>query len=138
MLYSRDYTRALFILLQNPIFASQSTFTILAHLLQNLTGLPNSDHQLLVHWFRNLSSSRFKLILRNLLQVSTHAPINLPISVIAYFINTLDSQSSGRGRGGPNYFKVGGLFKKICTSLYANFRKKISSDTSCGRSQTLP
>ena len=71
VLYSRDYTRALFILLQNPIFASQSTFTILAHLLQNLTGLPNSDHQLLVHWFRNLSSSRFKLILRNLLQVST-------------------------------------------------------------------
>ena len=55
----------------------------------------------------------------------THAPINLPIPVIAYFINTLDSQSSGRGRGGPNCFKVGGLFKKICTSLYgyANFRK---------------
>ena len=57
------------------------------------------------------------------LQVCTHAPINLPIPVIAYFINTLDSQSSGRGRGGPNYFKVGGLFKKVCTSLYANFRK---------------
>ena len=72
------------------------------------------------------------------LQVCTQAPINLPIPVIAYFINTLDSQSSGRGRGGPNYFKVGGLFKKICTSIYANFRKKISSDTSCGRSQTLP
>ena len=69
ILYSRDYTRALFILLQNPIFASQSTFTILAHLLQHLTGLPNSDHQLLVHWFRNLAPSRFKLILRNLLQV---------------------------------------------------------------------
>ena len=68
-LYTRDATRALFVLLQNPIFSSQSTFTILAHLLQHLTGLPNSDHQLLVHWFRNLSLTRFKLILRNLLQV---------------------------------------------------------------------
>ena len=67
----------------------------------------------------------------------TDGPINLPIAAIAYFINTLDIQSPGRGRGGPNYFKVGGLFYKICTYLYANFRKKISSDTSCGRSQTL-
>ena len=54
----------------------------------------------------------------------TDGPINLPIAAIAYFINTLDIQSPGRGRGGPNYFKVGGLFYKICTYLYANFRKK--------------
>ena len=54
----------------------------------------------------------------------THAPENLPIPTLVYFINTLDGQSSGRGRGGPNYFKVGDLFKKICTSLYVNFRKK--------------
>ena len=78
-LYTRDATRALFVLLQNPIFSSQSTFTILAHLLQHLTGLPNSDHQLLVHWFRNLSLTRFKLILRNLLQVRK---INTKISMI--------------------------------------------------------
>ena len=61
---------------------------------------------------------------------TSHGPINLPIPALSYFINTLDSQSSGRARGGPNYFKVGGLFYKICTYLYANFRKKISSDTS--------
>jgi E3 ubiquitin-protein ligase HECTD2 len=73
VLYSRDYTRALFILLQNPIFSSQSTYTILAHLLQHMTGLPNGDHQLLVHWFRTLSVSRFRSILRNLLQVSSQA-----------------------------------------------------------------
>ena len=71
VLYARDYTRALFILLQNPIFSSQSTYTIFAHLLQQLTSLPNSDHQLLVHWFRTLPKSRFKLILRNLLQFVT-------------------------------------------------------------------
>ena len=48
------------------------------------------------------------------------------IAAMAYYINTLDSQSSGRGSCGPNYFKVGDLFKKICTSLYANFQKKKS------------
>ena len=43
---------------------------------------------------------------------------------MAYYINTLDGQSSGRGRCEPNYFKVGNLFWKICTSLQANFWKK--------------
>ena len=62
------------------------------------------------------------LIRRNIMH-DTHASNNLPIPAIAYFINNLDSQSSGHGRGGPNYFKVGDLFYKICTSLYANFRK---------------
>ena len=71
VLYLRDFTRALFILIQNPIFSSQSTYTIFAHLLQQVTSLPNSDHQLLVHWFRTLSSSRFRAILRNLLQFTT-------------------------------------------------------------------
>ena len=50
----------------------------------------------------------------------THPFKYMPIPDIAYFINTLDCQSSGRGRGGPNYFKVGDLFQKICTSHYAN------------------
>ena len=37
--------------------------------------------------------------------------------VIAYFINrnTLDSQSSGRGRGGPTFLNVGGIFHKTIT-----------------------
>ena len=47
-LYDKDYPRTLFILVQNPIFSSQSTYTILAHLLQHVTSLPNGDHQLLV------------------------------------------------------------------------------------------
>ena len=47
-LYDKDYARTLFILVQNPIFTSQSTYTILAHLLQHVTSLPNGDHQLLV------------------------------------------------------------------------------------------
>ena len=54
----------------------------------------------------------------------THAINNLHIQAMAYHMNSLNIQSSGRGRGGPNYFKVGDLFYKICTSLYANFRKK--------------
>ena len=70
-LLARDLTRALFILLQNPIFSSQSTYTVFAHLLQQLTSLANSDHQYLVHWFRTLSQTRIRSILRNLLQFVT-------------------------------------------------------------------
>ena len=55
----------------------------------------------------------------------THAINNLHIQAMAYHMNSLDIQSSGRGRGGPNYFKVGDLFYKICTSQYANFRKNV-------------
>ena len=68
----------------------------------------------------------------------THELKNLHISAMAYYINTLDGERSVHGRCEPKCFKDGDLFWKICTSLYANFRKKISSDTSCGRSQTLP
>ena len=39
----------------------------------------------------------------------THALIKLHIAAIVYYINTLDIQSSGRGRGGPNFQKVGDL-----------------------------
>ena len=42
--------------------------------------------------------------------IPTHGLIKLFIAVMAYYINTIDSQSSGRGRCGPNYFKVGDLF----------------------------
>ena len=38
--------------------------------------------------------------------VVTHRLIKLFIAAMAYYINTLDIQSSGRGRCGPNYFKV--------------------------------
>ena len=46
----------------------------------------------------------------NICSTSTHGLIKLFIAAMAYYINTLDSQSSGRGRCGPNYFKVGDLF----------------------------
>ena len=41
-LLAKDKTRCLFVLLQNPLFVSQSTYTILAHLLQQV---PLSDHK---------------------------------------------------------------------------------------------
>ena len=41
---------------------------------------------------------------------ATHELIKLFIAAMAYYINTLDSQSSGRGRCEPNYLKVGDLF----------------------------
>ena len=63
-LYDKDYARTLFILVQNPIFSSQSTYTILAHLLQHVTGLPNSDHQLLVNFIsHNLQTCDHNILL---------------------------------------------------------------------------
>ena len=62
----------------------------------------------------------------------------LPISAMVYFINDPDSQRSGRDMGGPTNLKVGDLLYKICPFNYANFRKKISSDTFCGMSQIFP
>lgn len=56
VLYNKDYARTLFILVQNPIFSSQSTYTILAHLLQHVTGLANGDHQLLVNFIYDISN----------------------------------------------------------------------------------
>ena len=40
----------------------------------------------------------------------THGLIKLFIAAMAYYINTLDSQSSKRGRCGPDYFKVEDIF----------------------------
>lgn len=51
-LYVKDKVRALYVILQNPVFAAQSSYTVLAHVLRHITALPNSDHQMLVHWFR--------------------------------------------------------------------------------------
>ena len=54
----------------------------------------------------------------------THGPINLPIAAIAYFINTLDSQSSERGRGGPKLFQSWGPFLQKMYLPLCQFSKK--------------
>ena len=41
--------------------------------------------------------------------ITTHALIKLHIAAIVYYINSLNIQSSGRGRGRPNFLKVGDL-----------------------------
>lgn len=90
-LYSKDYVRTLFILVQNPIFTSQSTYTIFAHLLQHITRLPNSDHQLLVHWFRILPVLRFKALIRTLLQFISIRQFPPADRVIILVTNTMIS-----------------------------------------------
>lgn len=51
-LYEKDEVRALFVLIQCPVFGTQSSAPILAHLLNYIAHLSKDDHQLLVHWFR--------------------------------------------------------------------------------------
>ena len=43
-------------------------------------------------------------------RVSTHELINLHISAMAYYINTLDGERSVHGRCEPKCFKDGDLF----------------------------
>ena len=58
------------------------------------------------------------------LSIYTHALKNLHIPAIAYFLNTLDSQRSERGMGGPNYFKVGEHYEKYVPHSMPIFEKK--------------
>jgi len=59
-----DHAKCLLILLHNPLFSSQPTYTILAHLLQQMTRLPRADHQRLVSWFRESDQLRLKTIIQ--------------------------------------------------------------------------
>ena len=56
--------------------------------------------------------------------VCTDGCNNVTIPALAYLINYLYSQRSGRGRSESTFFKVGEVFNKICPSHYANFWKK--------------
>lgn len=51
-LHEKDEARALFVLLQSPVFSAQSSYTILAHLLKAVVSVPASDLALLVSWLR--------------------------------------------------------------------------------------
>ncbi|KAB7497247.1 putative E3 ubiquitin-protein ligase HECTD2 [Armadillidium nasatum] len=70
-LFSKDRVRALFILIQSPIFLSQSSYNVLAHVIRTITELPNSDHQLLVSWFKTMEVSRFRLVIGFITQFIT-------------------------------------------------------------------
>ncbi|KAI9562370.1 hypothetical protein GHT06_013335 [Daphnia sinensis] len=67
-LHSKDDVRALFILLQCPLFSSPSAYSVYSHLLRQILGLSNSDHHLFVHWLKILEPNRFRNIVRHLLQ----------------------------------------------------------------------
>ncbi|XP_046646599.1 probable E3 ubiquitin-protein ligase HECTD2 isoform X3 [Daphnia pulicaria] len=67
-LYSKDDVRALFVLLQCPLFSSPSTYSVYSHLLRQILGLSNSDHHLFVYWLKTLEANRFRNIVRHLLQ----------------------------------------------------------------------
>ncbi|XP_046686102.1 probable E3 ubiquitin-protein ligase HECTD2 [Homalodisca vitripennis] len=71
ILHPKDDVRALFILVQNPVFAAQSSYSIFAHLLRLIVDLPTADHQLFVHWFKILEVDKLRLIVRHIIQFVT-------------------------------------------------------------------
>ncbi|PNF14691.1 putative E3 ubiquitin-protein ligase HECTD2 [Cryptotermes secundus] len=71
ILYAKDDVRALFVLVQNPVFAAQSSYTIFAHLLRQIVSLPSADHQLLVSWFKILEVEKLRMIVRHVIQFIT-------------------------------------------------------------------
>nr|CAD7266604.1 unnamed protein product [Timema shepardi] len=70
-LYASDEVRAMFMLIQNPVFAAQSSYTIFAHLLRQMVNLPSTDHQLLVTWFKILEVEKLRMMVRHLQQFIT-------------------------------------------------------------------
>ncbi|CAG2064685.1 unnamed protein product [Timema podura] len=70
-LYASDEVRAMFMLIQNPVFAAQSSYTIFAHLLRQMVNLPSTDHQLLVAWFKILEVEKLRMMVRHLQQFIT-------------------------------------------------------------------
>ncbi|GLH08102.1 E3 ubiquitin-protein ligase Smurf1 [Gryllus bimaculatus] len=70
-LHSKDDVRALFMLVQSPVFAAQSSYTILAHLLRQVVSLAPADHQLLVGWFKILEVEKLRMMVRHLIQFVT-------------------------------------------------------------------
>ncbi|GFG39371.1 hypothetical protein Cfor_08324 [Coptotermes formosanus] len=71
LLHAKDDVRALFVLVQNPVFAAQSSYTIFAHLLRQVVNLSGSDHQLLVNWFKILEVEKLRMIVRHIIQFVT-------------------------------------------------------------------
>ncbi|XP_046990929.1 probable E3 ubiquitin-protein ligase HECTD2 [Schistocerca americana] len=71
VLHDKDEARALFVLLQSPVFGAQSSYTILAHLLRALVSLPAPDLALIVSWFRTLEVEKLRLMVRHILQFIT-------------------------------------------------------------------
>jgi len=63
--------RALLILLMNPLFNTSSTYVIFAHLLRQLSLLPNSDHHYIINWLRRLPLKEYKGILTRMKQFIT-------------------------------------------------------------------
>ncbi|XP_025415206.1 probable E3 ubiquitin-protein ligase HECTD2 [Sipha flava] len=70
-LYEKDEVRALFILIQCPVFGTQSSAPIFAHLLNYIAHLSKDDHQLLVNWFRILELDRLRSFIRCIMQFIT-------------------------------------------------------------------
>ncbi|XP_050546216.1 probable E3 ubiquitin-protein ligase HECTD2 isoform X2 [Daktulosphaira vitifoliae] len=70
-LYEKDEVRALYVLLQCPIFETRSSAPIFAHLLNHIAHINKDDHQLLIHWFRILELEKLKTLIRYIMQFIT-------------------------------------------------------------------
>ncbi|XP_023244373.1 probable E3 ubiquitin-protein ligase HECTD2 [Centruroides sculpturatus] len=70
-LKAKDEIRGLFILLLNPIFSNQASYTVFAHLLRKIVGMSSGDHQLFIHWLSRLDSERLRHLVKRNLQFIT-------------------------------------------------------------------
>ncbi|CAB3382980.1 Hypothetical predicted protein [Cloeon dipterum] len=67
-LRSEDEAKALFALLQSPVFAVQRSYTIFAHVLRRAATLPPPERVLLPHYFRLLGGDRLRSVIRHIAQ----------------------------------------------------------------------
>ncbi|XP_059470269.1 probable E3 ubiquitin-protein ligase HECTD2 [Neocloeon triangulifer] len=67
-LRSEDEAKALFALLQSPVFSVQRSYTIFAHVLRRAATLPAPERTLLPHYFRLLGPERLRTVIRHIAQ----------------------------------------------------------------------
>ncbi|XP_054709612.1 probable E3 ubiquitin-protein ligase HECTD2 [Uloborus diversus] len=70
-LKAKDETKALFALLQNPLFSNQASYTVFAHLFRRIVALSSGDHQLLINWFARTEADRIRQLVKRILQFIT-------------------------------------------------------------------
>ncbi|XP_074602235.1 putative E3 ubiquitin-protein ligase HECTD2 isoform X3 [Brevipalpus obovatus] len=67
-LKSKDEARAIYMLLQIPLFSYQSSYNVLAYLLKGTVNMHGGDHQLLIHWFAKSEPERLRKLVKRLHQ----------------------------------------------------------------------
>ena len=88
-------------------------------------------------WLSNLPFLCLHTCIKSARILHTHGKKSLNTLSVKYYNDFLAILSSGRDKGEVSNLYVGDTYVIPLGSKYADFQQKITSDTSCGKTQTL-